>query len=188
MSGDRAEFYLDDRTATFYNASGSVTLGEELIERSMFGTQEPGMLFFGEVIEKLGPRSYRLTRGGFTRCVQPTPRGQMTASTLTLDLDSHALLRNSVLEVKGVPVLYLPFMYYPIPEEDRATGFLMPTYGASTFRGQSLSNAFFWAVNRSQDLLPRLVSPLRPGARRGAPLRARRGLPGPAAGLLPGRA
>lgn len=151
VSGDRAEFNLDDRTATFYNASGSVTLGEELIERSMFGTQEPDMLFYGEVIEKLGPRSYRLTRGGFTSCVQPTPRWQMTASTLTLDLDSHALLRNSVLEVKGVPVLYLPFMYYPIPEEDRATGFLMPTYGASTFRGQSLSNAFFWAVNRSQD-------------------------------------
>ena len=151
VAGDRAEFNTADRTATFYNASGSVTLGEELIERSMFGTQEPDMLFFGDVIEKLGPRSYRLTRGGFTSCVQPTPRWQMTASTLTLDLDSHALLRNSVLEVKGVPVLYLPFMYYPIPEEDRATGFLMPTYGASTFRGQSLSNAFFWAAGRSQD-------------------------------------
>ena len=151
VAGDRAEFNTQDRTATFYDASGSVTLGEELIERSMFGTQEPDMLFYGEVIEKLGARSYRLTRGGFTSCVQPTPRWQMTASTLTLDLDSHALLRNAVLEVKGVPVLYLPFMYYPIPEEDRATGFLMPTYGASTFRGQSLSNAFFWAAGRSQD-------------------------------------
>ncbi len=151
VSGDRAEFNTRDRTATFYNASGSVTLGEERIERSMFGTQEPDMLFYGEVIEKLGPRSYRLTRGGFTSCVQPTPRWQMTASTLTLDLDSHVLLRNSVLKVKGVPVMYLPFMYYPIPEEDRATGFLMPTYGASTFRGQSLSNAFFWAASRSQD-------------------------------------
>ena len=33
----------------------------------------------------------------------------------------------------------------------RATGFLMPTYGRSTYRGQSISNAFFWAINRSQD-------------------------------------
>lgn len=151
VSGDRAEFHITERTATFYEASGSVTLAGEDVERSMFGTQEPDMLFFGEVVEKLGPRTYRLTRGGFTSCVQPTPRWEMTASTLTLDLESHALLRNSVLKVKGVPVLYLPLMYYPIPREERATGFLMPTYGASTFRGQSLSNGFFWALGRSQD-------------------------------------
>jgi hypothetical protein len=51
-----------------------------------------------------------------------------------------------------VPVFYLPILYYPIQSDDRATGFLLPTYGSSTFRGQSLSNAFFWAINRSQDL------------------------------------
>ena len=35
--------------------------------------------------------------------------------------------------------------------DDRSTGFLMPTYGTSTFRGKAISNAFFWAINRSQD-------------------------------------
>jgi LPS-assembly protein len=53
--------------------------------------------------------------------------------------------------VKGVPLLYLPIMYYPINDEDRATGFLIPAYGTSKVRGQSLSNAFFWAISRSQD-------------------------------------
>ena len=42
-------------------------------------------------------------------------------------------------------------MYYPINKENRSTGFLMPTYGNSTIRGQTLNNAFFWAINRSQD-------------------------------------
>ena len=50
-----------------------------------------------------------------------------------------------------MPVLYLPVFYYPIQDDDRATGFLLPIYGASTIRGQTLSNAFFWAINRSQD-------------------------------------
>ena len=109
------------------------------------------MLFYGETIEKLGPRIYRLTKGGFTSCIQPTPRWQMTSNTLTLNLEGHVLLTNSILEVKGVPVFYLPVMYYPIPDDDRATGFLMPMYGASTFRGNSLSNAFFWAAGRSHD-------------------------------------
>ena len=48
-------------------------------------------------------------------------------------------------------MLYLPVLYYPTKKEDRATGFLMPTYGASTLRGQSIHNAFFWAIDRSQD-------------------------------------
>ena len=150
VAADRVEFNTQTLTGTFFNASGSVVLGED-IERSMFGSQEPDMHFYGEVIEKLGPRTYRLTKGGFTSCIQPTPRWQVTASTVTLNLDNYALLRNSVLEVKGVPVFYLPIMYYPIQEDGRATGFLIPTYGASTFRGQSVSNAFFWAINRSND-------------------------------------
>ena len=36
------------------------------------------------------------------------------------------MLRNAVVEVKDVPVFYLPMLYYPIQEDDRATGFLMP--------------------------------------------------------------
>jgi lipopolysaccharide assembly outer membrane protein LptD (OstA) len=43
-------------------------------------------------------------------------------------------------------------MYYPTKREDRATGFLLPTDGTSTVRGQSLHNAFFWAIDRSEDL------------------------------------
>jgi hypothetical protein len=57
-----------------------------------------------------------------------------------------------VLNVKGVPLLYLPFMYYPTKQDDRATGFLIPTYGSSSILGQSIHNAFFWAIDRSQDL------------------------------------
>ena len=150
VAAERVEFDLQQLTGTFHNASGSVSLVDE-VDRSMFGTQEPDMLFYGETIEKLGPRTYRLTKGGFTSCIQPTPRWEVTASSLTLNLDAYAILRNSVLEVKGVPVFYLPIMYYPIQDDGRATGVLMPTYGASTFRGTMLSNAFFWAINRSHD-------------------------------------
>ena len=49
------------------------------------------------------------------------------------------------MNVKGVPLFYLPILYYPTKKEDRATGFLLPTYGQSTLQGQSLHNAFFWA-------------------------------------------
>ena len=152
LAAERAEINTEDLTGIFYSASGSVNMGEEEdVERSMFGSQEPDMYFYGETIEKIGPRSYRLSKGGFTSCIQPTPRWELTSSSFTINVDDYALLRNAVLEVKGVPVFYLPAMYYPIQEDGRATGFLMPTYGTSSFRGTSLSNAFFWAMGRSQD-------------------------------------
>ena len=49
------------------------------IDRSLFGTQEPDAYFWGETIEKLGPKTYRITSGGFTTCVQPTPRWELVS-------------------------------------------------------------------------------------------------------------
>ncbi len=151
ISADRMDFNTRTRTGTFYVASGIANMEARAIDRSLFGTQEPDAYFYGQTIEKLGPKTYRITRGGFTTCVQPTPRWELVAGSVTMTLDEHALLTNSVLKVKGVPMLYLPIFYYPINKEDRATGFLIPTYGASTIKGHTFSNAFFWAINRSQD-------------------------------------
>jgi len=150
ISAERVEFDTKSRTGTFYTAHGMASLGDR-VDRSMFGTQEPDAIFRGREIHKLGPKKYRIVDGAFSTCVQPTPRWEVVSGSATINLDDYALLKNSVFRVKGVPLMYLPIFYYPIQEDDRATGFLLPTYGASTIKGQSLSNAFFWAISRSQD-------------------------------------
>ncbi len=150
IAAEKLEFDLDTKVGTFHSATGSTYLGDK-VDRSFFGTQEPDALFYGELIEKIGPKRYKITRGGFTSCVQPTPRWELVSSTSLIELDQYAVMRNTVLKVKGVPMFYLPVMYYPIQSDDRSTGFLLPTYGSSVIRGQSISNAFFWAINRSQD-------------------------------------
>jgi LPS-assembly protein len=150
IAADRLEFDTNTRTGTFYNASGTVSLANR-VDRSMFGTQEPDAMFRGDEIHKLGPDTYKIVHGAFTTCVQPTPRWEMVAGSVTLKLNDHALLTNALLRVKGVPVMYLPIFYYPVQDDDRATGFLIPTYGTSTVRGQSITNYFFWAIDRSQD-------------------------------------
>jgi LPS-assembly protein len=150
ISADRMEFDTKLKTGVFYNANGQASLGDR-VDKSFFGTQEPDAMFRGREIHKIGPQKYRIVGGAFTTCVQPTPRWELVSSSATLNLDDYALIKNSVLKVKGVPLMYLPIFYYPIQEDDRATGFLIPMYGTSTLRGQSLSNAFFWAISRSQD-------------------------------------
>jgi LPS-assembly protein len=151
ITAERLEFNMKTRLGTFYNAQGTLVVTGKQDTKSLFGTAEADAYFHGEEIRKTGPDTYVLTNGSFTTCVQPTPRWQVSAGSTTLTLDKHAVMKNAVFRIKDVPVLYLPVMYYPINKEDRSTGFLMPGYGHSRIRGQTLSNAFFWAINRSAD-------------------------------------
>src|SRR5713101_2444030 len=112
IAAERMEFNTKTKTGTFYVASGIASLENRGVDRSLFGSQEPDAYFWGATIEKLGPKTYRITHGGFTTCVQPTPRWEMVANSVTLTLEKRAILTNMVLKVKDVPVFYLPAMYY----------------------------------------------------------------------------
>jgi len=151
VTAERAEMNRETKLGTFYKAAGTARLTDREIQPSMFGTLEPEVSFYAEKLEKLAPRKYRLTDGWFSTCVQANPRWDMRGSSGTITLDEYVLLKNAVLRVKGVPVIYLPMLYYPLGEDDRSTGFLLPTYTASSVRGQGISNAFFWAISRSMD-------------------------------------
>lgn len=152
ISASRLDFNLETKTGTFYDAYGTSKVSPQVGARSIFGTQEADMHFRGATLEKLGEKKYRLTDGGFTSCLQPTPRWEFTSGSITINIDRYAFATNTVFRVKGVPLLYLPVIYYPLEEDSRATGFLMPGYGVSSVQGQTIRNAFFWAINRSMDL------------------------------------
>jgi lipopolysaccharide assembly outer membrane protein LptD (OstA) len=151
VNADRMEMDRKTKLGTFFNAYGTARLTDSKADKSMFGTMEPEIWFQAERIERMGPRTYKLTNGVFSTCVQPNPRWEMRGTTGTVILDDHVLLKNVQFRVKSVPVLYLPYLYYPIESDDRATGFLMPVYSVSGSKGQGFSNAFFWAIDRSQD-------------------------------------
>lgn len=157
ISAERADFDTETRIGTFYTAWGVAPVQPPeqrpggIAPPPMAGNQPTYVYFFGETIKKAGPKKYEIKNGGFTTCVQPTPRWDLNAGTVTLNIDHYTLLRNAILTVKGVPMLYLPILYYPTKRDGRATGLLIPTYGSSSLRGQSFHNAFFWAINRSQD-------------------------------------
>ena len=158
VAADRATFNTKTRLGTFYNAFGIANLQPRrqipqagAVAAPQMTGQDTDVYFFGDEVEKIGPKKYRIKNGGFSTCVQPTPRWDLSAETIVLNIDHYTLLRQAILKVKGVPMLYLPVLYYPTTEDDRATGFLIPTYSATTIRGQSIQVPFFWAINRSQD-------------------------------------
>jgi len=159
ITADSAEFNYKTKLGTFRSAYGIANIKPQIqtpaagaIVVPTATNQDTDVYFVGEVVEKIGPRKYKITKGGFTTCVQPTPRWQLSADTVVLNIEHYTFLRNAIFSVKGVPMLYTPILYYPTKKDDRATGFLIPTLGSTTLRGESIHNAFFWVLGRSEDL------------------------------------
>jgi len=135
LSGDRME--MDDG-------------GRGFLENAV-GYVEPGVFVEGRRIERVGDRTYRVEGGKFTSCAQPNPRWGFSASTARIEVDDKVVATNALLKVKGVPVFYTPYIYYPIRKDGRSTGFLFPHFGHSSYRGYEVGTAFFWAMGRSAD-------------------------------------
>jgi len=136
IAGDRLEMDLLSDTAVLENARGFV---------------QPDVFIEARRIERIDSRTYRIEGGRFTSCFQPTPRWSFSASSATLKRDDRITASNVIFRVKFVPALYLPYFYYPIKDDQRATGFLFPRYGYSSFRGFNIGTAFFWAMSRNSD-------------------------------------
>ncbi len=94
ISADSVVFNTKTSIGTFTNANGIAQLGERGQRNlSMFGGLEPDVYFYGSTIEKIGSDKYRITKGGFTTCVQPTPRWEIVSGSATLRLDHYVHAR-----------------------------------------------------------------------------------------------
>jgi LPS-assembly protein len=88
----------------------------------------------------------------FTTCPRNDTAWQIQAREL--ELDTHA--RNGVgrgarVEFKGVPILYTPWISFPLGSE-RKSGFLFPSLGYSSRSGAQASVPYYWNIAPNLDL------------------------------------
>lgn len=136
LAGDKLTLDLGTTQGRFEQAAGFV---------------DPGVFIEGRTIERLALDRYRISGGRFTSCSQPNPRWSFTAGSATIHVDHNIKASNVVFKVKSVPAFYLPYIIYPIRNDQRSTGFLFPHFGYSSTRGFNLGTGFFWAMGRSFD-------------------------------------
>jgi LPS-assembly protein len=60
--------------------------------------------------------------------------------------------QGAVLEVAGIPLLYIPYMAHPDPTVGRASGLLPPAIGSNRRLGAHYEQPYYWAISPSQDL------------------------------------
>ena len=151
---DKAEFDTETRLGTFYNASASPRSSRRSRPRRTAASAPPmagetGSIFRRETSRRSDRRNTRSRTGGFTTCVQPTPRGSYRPTRSHSMSTTTRCSRAPCSAVKGVPMFYLPSCTTRRTRGPRH-GFPDSDLRRLVARGRSLHNAFFWAIDRSR--------------------------------------
>ena len=108
----------------------------------------------GQRLQRFSETHYRIKEGSFTNCDAKDgeiPAWRFTFDDLDLDYEDSLSGRGVWFHVNDVPVIPLPTFEYPLGA-DRKSGFLLPTPGISNAFGFKYRQAFFWAIDPTQDL------------------------------------
>lgn len=132
----RAEFNFSDQTGTFYDASG-------------FTDRE--FLVKGRTIIKTGRDTYHVEGSLITACQERRPKWALGASSTNLRVDHTARMRRVIFRIKGLPVIYLPYLIFPMEKKERSSGFLPFHYGNSTSKGRVFSEGYYQTLGQSAD-------------------------------------
>lgn len=135
LSGDAMTFNLDTKTGKFRHAMGQMS---------------PDYFFTGDEVEKTGPDTYVIRDGIFTSCSQPVPDWSFRVREAEIQVEGYAHLHGTSMRVKKAPVLYTPWLLWPVKRE-RSSGLLVPNIGYSQRKGAELGLAYFQTLGRSYD-------------------------------------
>lgn len=87
----------------------------------------------------------------FTTCPGENPEWNLTAAELELDFsDGVGTARKAKLEFFDLPIVYLPYMTFPI-DDRRKSGFLYPYLSTANDNGFEISIPYYWNIAPNHD-------------------------------------
>lgn len=112
-----------------------------------------------EISQLLEPGITQYDKTSYTTCADNSNAWMMRARKVTLYEDEGVgVARHARVNIKGVPVLYTPYISFPI-DDRRKSGFLVPGFGSSSQSGFEFSLPYYWniAPNYDATLTPRYL-------------------------------
>ncbi len=109
------------------------------------------VLFEGDVIQKIGEDEFFVSDANYTSCTNCPATWSFSGQQIRAELGGYAYIKNSVMRIGGVPVLWLPYLVVPL-KSDRQSGLLTPTFGRTEVGGFEFAQPYFWAIDRSSDM------------------------------------
>jgi len=173
----RADTLTYDPTTDVVVAEGNVSITDEDLETIFAGRVvisgdlrdgiaenfsallvENARLAADSAVQEQGART-RLNRAVYTACNVCDREGEAKIPTwrikslrVTRDVERKVVrFHHAFFEIKGVPILYTPFLQGPDPSVERQSGFLTPRVGASSRLGFNFELPYYFALSNSED-------------------------------------
>ena len=137
ISGEKLTFNLKERTGEMHDTYGQLPPTVRYTTDKLVQTDNDTLTF-----KKLN----------FTSCTQCVPRWKITCAKGKIKKEKYIEMKHTLFKIKKIPILYIPYIRYPVNKDGRSTGILFPNFGTSNTRGFFLLNQFFWAVKENFDL------------------------------------
>lgn len=93
---------------------------------------------------------YVLTKPTYTTCNQMDQSWELVADEISIN-GEEGKATNIALRFKNIPILYLPKLTFPT-NDDRKSGFLIPSFGSSSKRGLEIEIPYYWNIAPNADL------------------------------------
>jgi len=116
-------------------------------------TQEGEGFLHGQKIKKVNDSVMYLSKGQYTTCNYAHPHYAINFTKSKLIMNDKIVTGPAYISIEDVPTpLAVPFAFFPITH-DRASGFLMPSYGWMNNQGYYLKDiGWYFAINDRFDL------------------------------------
>jgi LPS-assembly protein len=161
---------VDAQGAVVLEQDGNTMSGPHLIFNlnSSAGTMEKPKFYLKEndargsadILEIQDSQHFKLENATYTTCPAGNQDWLLKMGTLEIDRTRQiGTAWNASINFKGVPILYSPWMDFPLNSQ-RKSGFLAPVFGGTTTGGSELTLPYYWniAPNLDATIAPRFMT------------------------------
>jgi LPS-assembly protein len=142
ITGSKAEWNYKTKLGFFVNTTGFTNQ-----------TSDGTIIYFtADRVERISLDEIVVHNGKFTACEDAVPKWSFTAKRANIKTNDRIKLKSPKFRVRDVPIIPLPYASISIKKQDRASGFLTPTFGFSGDKGFRLSSAYYQTLGRSADV------------------------------------
>ncbi len=149
---DRGEYNVDTQKGNFYDVTGD-SPAKVQARPGLITTTSP-FYFRARWVERIEEK-YILHAGFITDCKVPKPWWSLSGPKFDVISNDRAIAYNAIFRIRNIPILYFPIYYKALGKSPRHSGFLTPNFGNSSVLGLMFGIGYYWAINRSYDLLYR---------------------------------
>ncbi len=129
----------------------NIDTGRAEMDTTLLMVPDSGMTITADKLVRINESEFNASVTELTTCDLPDPSWKLGADNLKVNLLGYAIGRNVVFYIRNTPVLYLPWIAFPVVLEKRS-GLLFPRFGYSKSKGAELDIPAYWVISPSQDL------------------------------------